>query len=67
MDTPESAGNGHHTLPQWPAVGDRTSDESVDAILSNLAQLSDLPVPGHQPVYQQIHDDLLADLETGAD
>jgi hypothetical protein len=67
LDLPESGESGGRMQPQWPVPGDSTADESVDAIISNLAGIPDLPVRGHQQVYQQIHDDLLAELETEAD
>ncbi|MFT4471544.1 hypothetical protein ACMX2H_16700 [Arthrobacter sulfonylureivorans] len=67
MDLPEPRDSGDQTPPQWPATAEPTADESVDDIVAELAQIPDLPVSGHEHVYQRIHDGLLADLETEAD
>jgi hypothetical protein len=38
--------------------GDPTGDPRVDQVLQGLAELPDLPVTEHPPVYERIHGDL---------
>ncbi|NKX50578.1 hypothetical protein HER39_08360 [Arthrobacter deserti] len=57
MDTPEV----------WPAPPGPTGDASVDSILAELPQLPGLPTAEHASFYEQIHDELLADLDAGTD
>ncbi|MCG2623798.1 hypothetical protein LVY72_18040 [Arthrobacter sp. I2-34] len=57
MDTPVA----------WPAQPDPTGDESVDGILAELSELPELSMSGQAERYDQIHDDLLADLDAGTD
>ncbi|NKX56814.1 hypothetical protein [Arthrobacter mobilis] len=56
MDTPVA----------WPALPGPTGDGNVDGILADLAQLPGLPTGEHAAHYEQIHDDLLADLDAGS-
>lgn len=51
----------------WPAQPDPTGDESVDGILAELSELPGLSMAGQAERYDQIHDDLLADLDAGTD
>ncbi|MFD1214441.1 hypothetical protein ACFQ36_20645 [Arthrobacter sp. GCM10027362] len=57
MDTPGA----------WPALPGPTGDDGVDAILADLAQLPGLATAEHAARYEQIHDDLRAELDAGAD
>jgi hypothetical protein len=57
MDTPVA----------WPALPGPTGDESVDAILADLSGVPGLPAAGQAALYEQLHDDLLADLDAGSD
>jgi hypothetical protein len=51
----------------WPAPPDPTGDESVDGILAELSELPGLSMAEQAARYEQIHDELLADLDAGTD
>jgi len=57
MDTPVA----------WPAQPDPTGDDSVDGILAQLSGLPGLSIAEQAARYEQIHDELLADLDAGTD
>lgn len=46
----------------WPDAGAQTEDPAVNAALSVLGQLDDLPSTGHHAVYSALHDSLMAEL-----
>jgi hypothetical protein len=51
-------------------VNERTGEPRVDAAIRKLADLDDLPVPEHAPVFEHIHGQLvevLGELHHGAD
>jgi hypothetical protein len=66
---PETGGNAARdpAVVHWPQALGATADDDVDAIISVLPQLPDVPVAGQAAVFERIHDELLADLEAGAD
>jgi hypothetical protein len=64
---PETGGNALEAAVQWPQAVGTTTDDEVDGIISVLPQLPDVPVAGQAAVFERIHDELLANLEAGAD
>ncbi|WP_394941288.1 hypothetical protein [Psychromicrobium sp. YIM B11713] len=51
----------------WPEAVAATGDSAVDQLLSSLAELPTSPVAEHPAIYQQLHDELLTELESGPD
>lgn len=62
---------GHGAGPlaevQWPREVLATSDGEVDAIIAELPRLPGLPVTEQAAVFERLHDELMADLDAGAD
>ncbi|NYE93836.1 hypothetical protein FHU41_000057 [Psychromicrobium silvestre] len=51
----------------WPEAVAATGDSAVDNVLVGLGQLPDLPTEAHPALYQRLHDDLLAELDSSPD
>ncbi|EMY33066.1 hypothetical protein D477_016915 [Arthrobacter crystallopoietes BAB-32] len=65
---PQSGGGaGPLAEVQWPREVLATSDADVDAIIGDLPQLRGLPAAEQAAVFERIHDELMADLDAGAD
>lgn len=49
----------------WPEAVTATGDSAVDEVLSSLDELPATPTQEHPAIYQRLHDELLAELESG--
>ncbi|AJT40645.1 hypothetical protein [Psychromicrobium lacuslunae] len=49
----------------WPEAVTATGDSAVDQVLGGLDELPETPIDEHPASYQRLHDELLAELESG--
>ncbi len=64
LTEPESAAAAQLS-PQWPTNGDMdVRDPAVAQALTRLEALPQLPVTHHESTYSELHDELLAALNT---